>query len=407
VERIVNADVAVVGAGLIGLATARRLLDADPHLSVTLVEKESRVAAEQSGRNSNVLHSGVYYRPGSLRARLSTLGKRALETYAANAGIPILRAGKLVVAVDERELGRLDELYRRARANGIDGIALLGPSELREIEPSVAGIRALRVPGTSVVEFRRVAERLAEDVEGSGATVCLGEKVVSVMPDGRVQRIVTTEREIRARVVVACAGLQSDRVARAAGLRPRERIVPFRGTYRAVHAGGERLVRGLVYPVPDPALPFLGVHFTPQVDGSVWIGPNALLATSRDGSRRLLSIADTLDWLLYPGFWKLAARHARYGLAEIWRELSEEAFLRECRRYLPGLDADRLGARFFGTRAQLMSERGELLDDFVVREAPGQVHVLNAPSPAATACLAIGDLVASLARRQLGERSLN
>lgn len=395
-------DVVVVGGGLLGLATAYRLLERDGDLSVAVVEKEDRVAEHQSGRNSGVLHSGLYYRPGSFRARLCAQGKRDLEAYAERSGIAIRRLGKVVVAVDEGELGRLDELLARGIANGVEGLELLGPAELREREPNVAGIRALRVPGTGVIDFRQVAERLADDVRDRGGRVVLGEAVRAVVRRGRGQVVATDARELAARVVVACAGLQSDRMGRASGTRHERRIVPFRGTYRPMVNGGERLVHGLVYPVPDPTLPFLGVHFTPQVDGSVWIGPNAIVSLSREGRRRTsLSISDVVDWLSFPGTWRLARRHLSSGAAELWREMSDRAFLRECRRYVPELRADNLGAPFSGVRAQLLGRRGDLIDDFAIAERPGRVHVLNAPSPAATACLAIGEVVAARVREQL------
>jgi L-2-hydroxyglutarate oxidase LhgO len=395
-------DVLVIGGGLLGLATAHRLLEG-AGLSLAVVEKEPRVTTHQSGRNSGVLHSGLYYRPGSLRARLCTTGKRELEEYAGRRSLRVLPLGKLVVATEEEELPRLDDLLERGRANGIEGLELLGPAELRDLEPDVTGLRALRVPGTSVIDFREVGERLAEDVRAAGGEMHLGEAVTSFARRGGEQILVTERRELRPRVVVACAGLQSDRVARMLGMRVRQRIVPFRGTYRPMVAGGERLVRGLVYPVPDPSLPFLGVHFTPQTDGSAWIGPNAIVALSREGERRgSLSPRDVADWLSYPGFWRLARRHLGSGLAEVRRELSDRAFLRECRRYLPDLEPGHLGTAFSGVRAQLLGRRGDLLDDFVLGEAPGRIAVLNAPSPAATACLAIGRTIADRARDQLG-----
>jgi (S)-2-hydroxyglutarate dehydrogenase len=398
---ITTLDAVVVGGGLVGLATAYRLLEADPALAVAVVEKEPRVAEHQSGRSSNVLHSGIYYRPGSLRAELCTRGKRELEAYAERRGIEVRRLGKLVVAVDEAELPRLDDLLERGRANGVGGLELIGPAELREREPNVAGLRALLVPGTAVADFRRVAETLAQDVRDRGGRVLLGEAVRSFARAGRRQLVATDARELTARVVVACAGLQSDRLGGAAG-RDGHRIVPFRGTYRPMVNGGEGLVRGLVYPVPDPTLPFLGVHFTPQVDGSVWIGPNALLSLSREGrARSALSVPDVLDWLSFPGTWRLAARHLGSGAAELRREVSDRAFLRACRRYVPGLRASHLGQAFSGVRAQLLSRTGELVDDFVVSERPGRVQVVNAPSPAGTACLAIGEVVAGRVRAQL------
>lgn len=396
-------DVVVIGGGILGLATAYRLLERDPDLSLALVEKERRVADHQSGRNSNVLHSGLYYRPGSARARLCASGKREMERYASEAGIPVLPLGKVVVAVDDSELPGLNELLERGRANGLEGLERLGPDELRERESHVAGVGALLVPGTSVTDFRRIAERLAEDVRARGGQLVLGSDARAVRRAGRETVVETPAGDLAARVVVACAGLQADRVAAAMGLRAPERVVPFRGTYRALHEGGEGLVRGLVYPVPKPGLPFLGVHFTPQVDGSVLIGPNAVLAAAREASSRVaVSPRDLANALTYPGVWRLAGRHLRSGLAEAWREISDRDFLRACRRYVPELEHRHLGQATFGTRAQLLGRDGALVDDFVLREAPGRVVVLNAPSPAATASLSIGEVIAGRVREQLG-----
>jgi L-2-hydroxyglutarate oxidase LhgO len=392
--------VVVVGGGLVGLATAHRLLESDPSLSVAVVEKEPRVAEHQSGRSSNVLHSGIYYRPGSLRAELCTRGKRELEAYAKRRGIDVRRLGKVVVAVDDTELPRLDDLLERGRANGVEGLEMLEPAELRDREPNVVGLRALLVPGTAVVDFRRVAEALARDVREAGGRVLLGETVRSFLSEQGEQVVVTDRRDLPARVVVACAGLQSDRLGENA--RDERRIVPFRGSYRPMVNGGETLVRGLVYPVPDPTLPFLGVHFTPQLDGSVWIGPNALPSLSREGrTRTSVSLHDVADWLSFPGTWRLAARHLGSGAAELRREVSERAFLEACRRYLPELRPEHLGPAFSGVRAQLLTRGGDLVDDFVISERPGRVQVVNAPSPAGTACLAIGEVVAGRVRAQL------
>ena len=395
-------DVVVIGGGILGLATAYRLLERDPDPSLALVEKERRVAEHQTGRNSNVLHSGLYYRPGSARSRLCVAGKRDMERYAAEAGIPVLPLGKVVVALDDLEMGRLRELLDRGRANGLERLELLGPAELREREPHVTGVGALLVPGTAVTDFRRIAERLAEDVRDRAGQLMLGTEARSVRRSGRETVVRTPAGDLAARVVVACAGLQSDRVAASMGLRAPERVVPFRGTYRALRDGGDELVRGLVYPVPDPSLPFLGVHFTPQVDGSVLIGPNAVLAGAREAvSRMSVSPSDLVSSVTHPGVWRLAARHLRSGLAEVWREVSDRDFLAACRRYVPELERRHLGPATFGTRAQLLGRDGTLVDDFVIRETQGRIVVLNAPSPAATASLAIGEVVAGRVREHL------
>jgi len=400
-------DVVVVGGGLVGLATAYRLLESEPGLTVEVIEKEPAVAQHQSGRNSGVLHSGLYYRPESLRARLCTSGKRQLEEYADTRGIAIRRLGKVVVAVEESEISRLHALFERGKANGIEGLELVGQGELRELEPNVTGLQALRVPGTSVIDFREVAKRLAEDVIHLGGRVRLRKVVTSVRRVGREQVVSTEDGDVPARAVVACAGLQADRLAARLGHRSPDRIIPFRGTYHQLVGGGEDLVHGLVYPVPDPILPFLGVHFTPQTDGSVRIGPNAILALARESHRPWsVSPRDCGSWLGYAGFWRLARRHMALGLAELHRELSRRTFLREYQRYVPALEGRHLGPSFFGTRAQLLNRQGVLLDDFVIREGPGRLLLLlNAPSPAATASLAIGGTLAERVRAQIRDPS--
>jgi (S)-2-hydroxyglutarate dehydrogenase len=367
-------DFAVIGAGLVGLATAHRLQEQGA--SVVVLEKEARPGMHQSGHNSGVVHAGLYYEPGSLKARLCREGAAALREKCAEWGVPVVTRGKLVVAVREDELAALGELERRGRANGIVGLELL--DEWREIEPNVRGIRALHVPETAVVDYRHVAQRLAQ-----GLDIRYGVDFRGEAPADRI---------------VACAGLQADRVAALVGLEPSVRIVPFRGDYWRLRGAAAELVRGLVYPVPDPAFPFLGVHFTRGVDGAVTAGPNAVPALARERYGRLaFSPRDAAAAIAWPGFVRLARRYARTGAREIWRDAVKPAALAEMRRYLPDLAFRDVARGGCGIRAQAMRRDGTLVDDFLVEEGPRSLHVLNAPSPAATSCLAIGSLVAERA----------
>jgi len=392
-----HASVIVVGAGLVGLATARALQRAGAR-EVTVLEAESSVAAHQSGRNSGVVHSGLYYKPGSLKARLCVAGRRALERYCEANGVAFERCGKLVVATRPDELPRLDELARRGEANGLAGLKRLGPEALREIEPHVAGLAGLHVPETGIVDFVALAHALVRDIEAAGGRVLTGTRVLRARRDGVGLAVETSAGVHRARRLVGCAGLHADRLARACGLEPRVRIVPFRGEYHVLAPERRALVRHLVYPVPDPRFPFLGVHFTRRVSGEIEAGPNAVLALAREGySWREVSPRDLAETFAWPGFWKLASRHAGHALGEVHRSLDRHAFAAALRRLVPELrDADLEPARA-GVRAQALSRDGSLVDDFFVIEAPGQLHVLNAPSPAATASLAIGEWIAERA----------
>jgi (S)-2-hydroxyglutarate dehydrogenase len=391
-------DVAVVGGGLVGLASAYRLLERSPGLRLALLEKEAAPARHQSGHNSGVVHAGLYYEPGSLKAHLCRVGREELIALCAEHGVPVHRRGKLVVAVAESELERLAELARRGRANGIRDLRELDAAGLHEIEPHVRGIRGLHVAETAVVDFGLVAERLAELVRRKGGSLRLGERLVRVERDGDGLMLGTPNGRLRAGALVACAGLQADRVARLAGTDPQVRVVPFRGSYRLLRGGAASLVRGLVYPVPDPALPFLGVHFTRRHDDAVWAGPNAVPALAREGySRTSVSPRDMLAGFAWPGFLRLARRYARLGAAEIWRDALEPAAIADMRRYLPELRASDVVRGPSGIRAQMMTRDGQLVDDFLVEEGPASLHVLNAPSPSATSCLAIGRLVAERA----------
>ncbi|MDI9886818.1 L-2-hydroxyglutarate oxidase [Streptomyces sp. HNM0645] len=397
-----DCDVLVIGGGIIGLSTAHALTRAAPGTSVVVLEKEQGPARHQTGRNSGVIHSGIYYRPGSLKARFAVRGAAETVKFCAEYGIPHEVTGKLIVATAREELPRLHALVQRGRENGIP-VRELGPAQIAEYEPEVGGVAAIHVGTTGVCDFGAVAAQLAEVSAASGAEVRYGEEVLLVdrRPRGVAVRT-STGRIIRARTLVNCAGLHCDRVAELAGERPGMRIVPFRGEYYELTR--PELVRGLVYPVPDPAFPFLGVHLTRGVEGDVHVGPNAVPALAREGygwsTVRPGELAATLAW---PGSWRIARRHWRYGAGELHRSFSKRAFTAAVRRLLPAVTEDDLRPVAAGVRAQAVLRDGTLVDDFMIKESPRAVHVLNAPSPAATASLPIGREVARRALAHLAE----
>jgi L-2-hydroxyglutarate oxidase LhgO len=399
-----RAELVVVGAGIVGLATAREVLRRRPGMRVVILDKEAEVAWHQSGHNSGVVHSGIYYAPGSLKAQLCVAGAREIYAYAEQKGIPVERCGKLIVALHDGELPRLQELYRRGTANGVPGLELLGPKGIREHEPQVAGVAGIWSPATGIVDFRRVALALADDIRAAGGTILTSRKVtglretagaVTVQTSGETAR--TPGETVVAERVLSCAGLHSDQVARLSGASADPVIVPFRGDYWQLRPQRRHLVRSLVYPVPDPALPFLGVHFTRRIeDGAIWLGPNAVLAFAREGYRRRdVQARELLDVLTNPGFLRLARRFWRTGGAELYRDFSKRSFVAACQRFVPELTAMDVCPGPSGVRAQSLGSDGALIDDFVVhRQGERLVHVRNAPSPAATSSLAIARSIA-------------
>jgi (S)-2-hydroxyglutarate dehydrogenase len=398
-------DVAVIGAGIVGLATALRLLEQRPGLRLVVLEREAEVAAHQSGHNSGVVHAGLYYVPGSQKALLCREGKDLVERYCEERGIPIAWPGKLVVALDESELPRLAALKERGIANGVDGLEELGPERIREIEPHARGVRALWSPKTGITDFTRVTRAYADDVRARGGAVELARPVTAIerRPDAIV--LETPRGPVQARTVIACAGLWADRVAALTGDRTPDSpsIVPFRGDYYTLTPDAAPLVNGLIYPVPDPRFPFLGVHFTKRIDGQVWAGPNAVLAFRRTGYRRRdVSVRDLAEAIGNPGFRKLARKFWRTGAAEMWRDWSKGAFVKEMQRYLPELRADQVTFGPSGVRAQALGRDGTLVDDFDLAGADRVLHVRNAPSPAATSSLAIGARLANEAISRFG-----
>lgn len=388
-------DFAVVGGGIVGLATARAILERQPGARGLILEKEAALAAHQTGRNSGVIHSGIYYKPGSLKARLARAGSRSMVEFCAEHGIPHEVCGKVIVATRPAELPLLDNLHRRGLENEL-AVSRLSAAEVREIEPHVRSLGGIKVPSTGIVSYRAVCLRLAELIQELGGRVQLGARVDAIRRKDGLQIIETTAGAFSAAFLVNCAGLHSDRTAQRAGLAPAARIVPFRGEYYELVPGKRHLVKSLIYPVPNPAFPFLGVHFTKMIDGSVHAGPNAVLAFKREGYHKSdLNPVDLLDTLLFPGFWKLARKHYRDGFMEVVRSFSKAAFVRSLQELIPEVTAADVVPTHAGVRAQALLPDGNLVDDFLFERSAAALHVLNAPSPAATASLEIGARIAA------------
>jgi L-2-hydroxyglutarate oxidase LhgO len=397
-------DVVVVGAGIVGLAVARELGHRHPGLRLAVLDKEPKVGQHQTGHNSGVIHSGIYYTPGSLKARLCVEGSRNLYAYCEEKGIPTDRCGKVIVASSDDEIPGLEKIYQRGQANGVEGLELIGPERLRELEPHCVGVKAIWSPNTGIVDYTRVTLAYADDVQTGGGEVLPGYEVLGFQERPSSVLLRTTAGEVESRYVVACAGLHADRLARLTGAPPDPRIVPFRGDYWVLRPDRKHLARNLIYPVPDPAFPFLGVHFTRRIDdGAVWLGPNAVLAFAREGYQRLdWRPRDLAEALSYSGFQKLATKYWRMGLDEMVRDFSKAAFLRSLQKYVPELEMADLLPGPSGVRAQALGPDGQLVDDFVFNTQGRIVHVRNAPSPGATSSLAIGRLIADTADEAFG-----
>jgi (S)-2-hydroxyglutarate dehydrogenase len=395
--------IVVVGGGIVGLASALSLVQrASP--PVVVLEKEPEIARHQTGHNSGVIHSGIYYRPGSLKARLCVEGRRHLVEFCETHRIPHELCGKLIVATREPERLRLAELERRATANGIPGVRRLSPAEVLEVEPQVRALEGLHVPGTGIVDYRTVSQAYAQEIRTHGGEVRTDTAVLGLRTENRHVQVRTREGAFRARVVVNCAGLFSDRVSRWSGVEPLARIVPFRGEYYLIRADRRSIVRGLVYPVPDPEMPFLGVHFTRTIHGEVEAGPNAVPALAREGySWKDFRWRDVAETMTYSGTPRLILRYGQTEVGEVHRSLSRGAFVRDLQRMVPSLSEGDLVPGGSGVRAQAVTPDGKLVDDFLLAESPGAVHVLNAPSPAATASLAIGEYVCDVVCRRFPE----
>ena len=392
-------DLAIIGGGIVGLAVGMELLMRYPALRLVILEKERELAQHQTGHNSGVIHSGIYYTPGSLKARTCVKGKVKLIEFCHKHGIPYEQCGKVIVATYEEELPRLEQLYERGLANGVPGLEMIGAERLREIEPYATGIKALYSPTTGIVDFAQVARGYASEVIVRGGEIRTDHEVSAINQHNGGYRLETPRDFIEARYVISCAGLFADRLARMTGMSSAPQIVPFRGDYYMLRPERASMVRGLIYPVPDPRFPFLGVHFTRRVNGEVWLGPNAVLAFAREGYHRLdSSLRDLWETLHYRGFHKLVGKYWQVGLEEMYRDFNKRAFLKALQRYLPDLRLSDLLAGPSGVRAQALAPDGTLVDDFIVNHEGGALHVRNAPSPAATSSLVIAEMIADTAQ---------
>lgn len=390
---MLETDVAIIGGGIIGLATAWRLQQRFPGRSVTVLEKEASVAAHQTGRNSGVLHSGIYYKPGSLKAENCKAGKLALQEFCTQHDVAFDVCGKVIVAVTEDELPRLQNIYERGQQNGVK-CEIIERSRLQELEPHVAGIRAVHVPEAGIVDYPAVCVKLVEQIQAGGGQVFTNSRVRQLIHETNAVVVQAGEQELRARWVVNCGGLHSDRLTKLGGAEPQARIVPFRGEYFELKPEVQHLCKNLIYPVPDPSFPFLGVHFTRMIHGGIECGPNAVLAFAREGyTRWQINVRDLAGTLTYPGFLKLAWKHWRMGCGEMWRSFSRAAFVKALQRLMPEIRKHDLVACPAGVRAQALQSDGHLVDDFLIVEHERIINICNAPSPAATASLNIGQLV--------------
>jgi L-2-hydroxyglutarate oxidase len=392
-------DIAIIGGGIVGLATAMALTKRS-NLKLIVLEAENRLAAHQTGNNSGVIHSGIYYKPGSLKARNCVEGRLAMYEFCAENNILVDNCGKVIVATQPDEIPALDRLYDRGIANGLTGLRRLKQEEIKEFEPHASGIAGLRVEQTGIVDYIGVCQAYAKIIQAAGGTIQTNSRVTAFRKSGDEFVLTTPQGEISAKNLINCAGLQSDRVARLCGVDPQLQIVPFRGEYYEIVPEKHYLVNNLIYPVPDPRFPFLGVHFTRMVKGGIEAGPNAVLAFKREGYKMSsISVGDLLAYAFYGGFWRMGFKYWKMGAGEFYRSFSKKAFVKALQRLLPELqeaDIHRSGA---GVRAQALDPKGNLLDDFAIREAERQIHVLNAPSPAATASISIGKSIAEMAAK--------
>ncbi len=397
--------VVIIGGGIVGLATGLEFTRRFPGLSLAIVEKEPTLACHQTSHNSGVIHSGIYYKPGSLKARLCVEGVDALLRFCQENGVPYDICGKVIVAVAEDEIPRLEELFRRGQGNRLKGLRMLQGEEIQEIEPHAAGIQGIRVPGTGIVDYAKVSEKYAQLIATRGGLIHLSCEVIGLKRRGQSTVIETTQGAIEARLVINCTGLQSDRISRMAKAKLDLTIVPFRGEYYQIVPEKHHYVKGLLYPVPDPRFPFLGVHFTKRIGGGVEAGPNAVLALKREGySKTSFRARDVLEYLTFPGFWIMAAKHWRMSVGEYHRSWSKAAFVRALQRLMPEVGSDDLVAGGSGVRAQALGIDGKLIDDFHFVYTEGILHVCNVPSPAATASLAIGKYIVDILVQREGYR---
>lgn len=394
--------IVIIGGGIVGLATAMQLLKRHPNLKVAILDKENTVGSHQTGHNSGVVHSGIYYKPGSLKARNCIEGVRQLLAFCQEQSIPYEQCGKVIVAISPEELPRLEELYRRGEANGVPGLKMIGPEQLKEIEPHAVCLRAIFSPSTAIIDYKKVAAAYAKNIERLGGEICLNANVNQIIQQQKEIIIKTQQEEFQTDYLINCAGLNADRMARMADPSLTNcQIIPFRGEYYDLVPEKSHLVKGLIYPVPDPRFPFLGVHLTRMINGGAEAGPNAVLALAREGYKKsTISLKDCLNLLSYKGMWTMAMRYWRMGLYEVYRSLIKQAFVKDVQRLLPIIQSEDLVPGHSGVRAQLVTPEGKMVDDFLIEERPRMIHILNAPSPAATASLSIGQTVASRAIAQ-------
>lgn len=398
-----EADLLIIGAGIVGLATALEVTRRFPSMRLLIVEKEDRVAAHQTGHNSGVIHSGLYYKPGSLKARNCVAGAESMKRFCQENGVPYEVCGKLVVAVSEDEISRLETLFERGKANGVPGLTMLGWEEFRQIEPHCAGVRAIHVPSTGIVDYTTVSQKYAELIRQAGGEIVLSAKVVGLRADNGGNVVETKAGAFRARYVVNCAGLYSDAITRMAGLQTNLEIIPFRGEYYEIRPERRSLIKNLIYPVPDPRFPFLGVHFTRRVNGSVEAGPNAVLAFRREGyTGTSPDMTEATEMLRFSGFWKMARKYWKMGMAEQYRAWVKSAFTRALQQMVPELEERDLAPGGSGVRAQAVDANGNLVDDFYFMHSGSMIHVCNVPSPAATASLEIGKAIVAMMAEQFG-----
>ena len=393
-------DVAVIGGGILGLSSARELCLQFPNLSIIIIEKEPDLAQHQTGHNSGVIHSGIYYRPGSLKAQNCVQGARLLTKFCDERSIPYEKCGKVIVAVDESEVPALDELYRRGMANGVPGLQRIGADELKRLEPYARGVAALHSPETGIIDYKQVSQAYAADFQEFGGEISLSTILhgIRTLPQGMALQ--TSAGTIRVRHLVNCAGLYADVVANMTSTDNEVRIIPFRGDYYTLSPRAESMVNGLIYPVPDPAFPFLGVHFTRTVHGYTEAGPNAVLAFAREGyTLGRVNFGELAKTVSFPGFWRLTLRYWRMGSQELYRSISKHAFLKAAQRLLPDVRLEDLVNRGSGVRAQAVDRKGNLLDDFRIERSENAIHVLNAPSPGATSSLVIGRYIGDMAAK--------
>ena len=398
-------DLTIIGAGILGLATALKITAAHPRLRLLLLEKEAELARHQTGNNSGVIHSGLYYRPGSLKARTCVTGRKELMKFCDDNSVPYEICGKVVVAISHEELPRLDELHRRGEANGLRGLEIIGTERLKELEPHATGIKGLYVPETGIIDYKKVAAAYADKIRDAGGDIRLSQRVVGILdrPDEIVLQ--TSGGDYRSKYVINCCGLQSDLIAKMTGGaehngEPEHRIIPFRGEYYKIAPERQFLVKNLIYPVPDPTFPFLGVHFTRMAKGGVEAGPNAVLAYAREGYRHTnINVKDLWQTVSFKGFWAMTGKYWQTGFGELYRSLSKAAFVHALQKLLPEIRESDLVPGGAGVRAQAVSASGALIDDFVIKQSRNAIHVLNAPSPGATASLAIGQSIAEMAAK--------